>query len=52
MFEALLFAPMLRPLLAGAGFAGGYEVSLLAQDLAERDSGFAAILAAQLRGTQ
>ena len=49
MFESILLAPLLRPLVAGAGFAGDYEVSLLAGEIADRDaSGFASALARQL----
>ncbi len=49
MFETVLLVPMLRPLIAG-GFAGDYELTLLAQNIAERDrGGFAAVLARQLR---
>jgi hypothetical protein len=49
--EAVLIAPMLRPLFAGIGFAGGYEVTLLAQEVAAADkSGFAFALARQLQG--
>lgn len=50
MLEAVLLAPMLRPLLAGVGFAGDYELTLLAQNIAQHDgSGFGAALARQLR---
>ena len=49
MIESVLLAPMLRPLIAGAGFAGDYELTLLAGEIAERDkAGFAAVLARQL----
>lgn len=49
--EAVLIGPMLRPLFAGIGFAGGYEVTLLAQEVAAADtSGFASALARQLQG--
>jgi hypothetical protein len=49
LFEAVLLAPMLRPLVSGAGFSGDYELTLLAQEIAARDtSGFAAVLAKQL----
>jgi hypothetical protein len=48
MFESVLLAPMLRPLLSGAGFAGGYELTLLAQAIAAHDTnGFASVLARQ-----
>jgi hypothetical protein len=50
MFETVLLAPMLRPLVAGVGFAGDYELTLLAQEIAEHDTGgFASVLARQLR---
>lgn len=49
MMEALLLAPVLRPLIAGAGTLGDYELDLLAREIAHRDSrGFAALVAAQL----
>lgn len=52
LFEAVLLAPMLRPLVQGLGIAGDYELTVLAQDLAQRDGhGFAAALAEQLHVT-
>lgn len=49
--ESVLLAPMLHALVAGAGFAGDYELTLLAQEIAERDTrGFGSVLARQLRG--
>ena len=48
MFEAVLLQPLLRPLIRGIGFADGYELTLLAQGVAERDTAFAALLAHQL----
>jgi hypothetical protein len=51
MLEALLFVPMLRPLIAGAGMLGDYELDLLAQEIARHDgTGFAALIAARLEG--
>ncbi len=50
MLEAQLFIPMLRPLIAGAGMLGDYELDLLAQDVAQHDgAGFAALIAAHLQ---
>ncbi len=50
MLEAQLFIPMLRPLIAGAGMLGDYELDLLAQEVARHDaSGFAALIAAHLQ---
>ena len=49
MLEAQLFVPMLRPLIAGAGTLGDYELDLLAQEMAHNDrSGFAALIASRL----
>jgi hypothetical protein len=49
MLEAQLLVPMLRPLIAGAGMLGDYELDLLAQEMAHDDrSGFAALIAAHL----
>jgi hypothetical protein len=52
MIEAMLIAPVLRPLIDGAGIVGDYELDLLAQEVARRDEGgFAGILASRLEGT-
>lgn len=49
LLEGMLLAPVLRPLVAGAGFVGDYELDLLAQELARHDAtGFGALLAARL----
>ncbi|MBV8066980.1 MAG: hypothetical protein JO113_03305 [Candidatus Eremiobacteraeota bacterium] len=49
LFEAMLLAPMLRPLIAGCGALGDYELDLLAREVARRDGhGFAALIAAKL----
>jgi hypothetical protein len=49
MLEAMLFVPMLRPMIAGAGTLGDYELDLLAQEIARHDrAGFAALIATQL----
>jgi hypothetical protein len=49
MLEGMLLAPILRPLIAGAGIVGEYELDLLAHDVADRDrSGFAALVADRL----
>jgi hypothetical protein len=48
-FEAMLLAPVLRPMLAGTDAVGEYGVDLFARDVAERDRhGFAAVVAAAL----
>ncbi len=41
MLETVLLAPVLRPLIAGAGsgMLGDYELDLLAQEVAHRDGG-------------
>jgi hypothetical protein len=49
MLEALLLAPVLRPMIDGAGVLGDYELDLAAREMAHRDhSGFAASIAAAL----
>ena len=49
MIEALLLAPILRPMVAGIGMLGDYELDLLANEIARHDeSGFGALVAAQL----
>jgi hypothetical protein len=55
MLEAVLLAPVLRPMIAGAagGMLGDYELDLLAREIAHRDGGrFAALIAAGLRGSR
>jgi hypothetical protein len=47
--EALLLAPILRPMIAGAGTLGDYELDLLAREIARHDGrGFAALIASRL----
>lgn len=47
--EAMLLAPILRPMIEGAGTLGDYELGLLAGEVARNDaSGFAALLASRL----
>jgi hypothetical protein len=47
----MLLAPMLRPMIAGAGTLGEYELDLLAREMARHDErGFAALIAAKLEG--
>jgi len=49
VFEAMLLAPVLRPMISGAGTLGEYELDLLANEIAQRDTrGFAAFVAASL----
>jgi hypothetical protein len=49
MLESILLAPVLRPLIAGAGMLGDYELELLAQEIARSDGeGFAALIASRL----
>jgi hypothetical protein len=53
MMEALLLAPVLRPLIDGAGTLGDYELDLLAHEIARSDAhGFGEVLAAQLERTR
>jgi hypothetical protein len=47
--EALLIAPILRPMIAGTEALGEYELDLLAREIARRDRcGFAALIASRL----
>ena len=46
--EALLLAPVLRPLADGAGVLGEYELDLFAQAVARNDPHFARALAVRL----
>ena len=46
--EGLLLAPILRPMIDGAGVLGDYGLDLLAQEIARRDDGFTALIAANL----
>ena len=48
LFEALLLAPVLRPMIADAGTLGDYELDSLAREIARRDQRFAALLAERL----
>jgi hypothetical protein len=49
LLEAMLVAPTLRPMIAGVGMLGDYELDLLAREIARRDEhGFAALIAARL----
>jgi hypothetical protein len=47
--EAMLLAPILKPMVAGVSMLGDYEVDLLAREMAQHDrNGFAALIASQL----
>ena len=49
----MLLAPLLRPMIAGAGTLGDYELDLLAGEIARHDErGFAALIASRLERTQ
>jgi hypothetical protein len=52
LFETMLLAPILRPMIAGGGTLGDYELDLLARDVARRDRTFAALIAAQLEAAR
>jgi hypothetical protein len=53
LIEAMLLAPVLRPIVADAGMLGDYELDLLAQEIARRDDrGFAALIAARMEKSQ
>jgi hypothetical protein len=50
ILEAMLLAPVLRPLMDGGGTLGEYELDLLAGEIAAHDGrGFAALLASRLQ---
>lgn len=49
LIEAMLLAPILRPMIADAGSLGDYELDLLAHEMAQHDQrGFAALIASSL----
>ncbi len=48
MFEAMLLAPALRPMISGIGVLGDYELGALAREIAGRDDVFARLIAARL----
>lgn len=49
--EAMLLAPMLRPMIAGMSVLGDYELDSLAGELARHDGrGFAQLIARRLEG--
>jgi hypothetical protein len=49
----MLLAPMLQPIVGSSAELGSYELDLLGREVARHDrSGFAALLAAQLRETR
>ncbi|MGC9992454.1 MAG: hypothetical protein ABSD52_08685 [Candidatus Cybelea sp.] len=53
MLESILLVPMLRPLIAGNGMLGNYELELVAQTIARSDgAGFAALIASRLERTR
>jgi hypothetical protein len=53
MIEAMLLAPMLRPVLGGADIFGDYELDLLARDVAQNDErGLGALIAARWEGVR
>ncbi len=49
MIEAMLLAPILRPMVAGVGTLGDYELDILAREIARHDgAGFAALVSSRL----
>ncbi len=49
LIEAMLLAPILRPMIDGSGTLGDYELDILAREVARHDErGFASLLAARL----
>jgi hypothetical protein len=52
-FASMLLAPVLQPMIAGSNELGSYELDLMAREVVRDDrSGFAALVAAQLRGAR
>jgi hypothetical protein len=50
LIEAMLLAPVLRPLIDDGGMLGEYELDLFAGEIAARDDrGFASLLASRLQ---
>jgi len=48
--EAMLLAPILRPIVAGTNVVGDYELDLLAGEIARHDGmGFAQLIARRLQ---
>jgi hypothetical protein len=53
MIEAMLLAPLLRPMAAGMSVLGDYELDLLASEMARHDrTGFANLIARCLERPQ
>lgn len=53
MLEAMLLTPILRPMIAGAGTLGDYELDLFALEMARGDrDGFAAQVASRLEAVR
>lgn len=49
MLEAMLLAPILRPMIAGVGTLGDYELDILARDIAAHDAnGFVGLVSSRL----
>jgi len=49
MIEGFLLTPILRPMIAGAGAIGDYELDLLAHEIARHErNGFAELIAERL----
>lgn len=45
----MLLVPILRPMLAGSGLLGDYELDMLSREIAARDQhGFAELIASRL----
>ncbi len=52
MIEAMLLAPILRPLIGGTDVLGEYELDLLANEMARHDgAGFGQLIARRLERT-
>jgi hypothetical protein len=49
LLESMLLVPILRPMLAGSGLLGDYELDMLSREIAARDQhGFAELIASRL----
>ena len=51
MIEAMLLAPVLRPMIAGVDVLGDYELDVLAREIAQHDDrGLGALIASRWEG--
>jgi hypothetical protein len=49
LLESMLLVPILRPMIAGTGLLGDYELDILSREIAARDQhGFSELIASRL----